>query len=180
MARVEVQSTGEVWEDPEQIKQRLDRHGIVYERWDISKLESAEKPAGMSEQEFLLDLFADEIERLSSERGYRSADVVALTPDTENLGELLAKFDKEHTHSEDEVRFTVAGRGVFAVRGVDGEMYSVEVGPGDLLAVPEGTQHYFTLCSDQKIQCIRLFTNTTGWVADYVDDGASADDIQTR
>lgn len=177
MARVEAQKTGQVWTKPNDIQDLLGRHGIVYEQWDISKLEGADRPDGMSEEQFLLSLFEDEIATISEQRGYHSADVIALSPKTDGLDTVLAKFDKEHTHAEDEVRFTVSGRGIFAVRGRDGEMYSVEVQPGDLLAVPEGTHHYFTLCSDKQIQCIRLFTEKSGWVADYVEGGSSAADI---
>jgi 1,2-dihydroxy-3-keto-5-methylthiopentene dioxygenase len=67
------------------------------------------------------------------------------------------------------VRFVVNGRGIFSVRGTDGEMYDIEVHPGDLLAVPEGTYHYFDLCEDKHIQCIRLFTDKAAWVAHYVE-----------
>ena len=42
------------------------------------------------------------------------------------------KFDKEHTHDEDEVRFILAGRGIFFLN-IAGRVASVEVGPGDML-----------------------------------------------
>lgn len=169
MAIVTHHGSGERTRDPAAIESLLARHGIVYEQWDISKLENAEPAEAQSVEEHILDVFRDEIREISAARGYQSADVIALRPETPNLDELLAKFDREHTHTEDEVRFVVSGRGIFAIRGEDGELYDVEVHPGDLLAVPEGTQHYFTLCDDKQIQCIRLFTDKAGWVAHYVE-----------
>mgnify|MGYP002620456186 CR=1 FL=1 len=172
MAIVTHQPTGTRTTDPDAVRQLLEQHGVVYERWDISRLQSRPCPEGVAIEDHILDVFAPEVKAVSEQRGYRTADVVALKPEMPNLDELLRKFEPEHTHSEDEVRFTVAGRGVFSIRGQDGDMYDVEVHPGDLLAVPEGTRHAFTLCEDRHIQCIRLFTDTSGWVAHYVDESA--------
>ena len=67
------------------------------------------------------------IERLKERGGFVTADVVNITPETPNLEALLAKFSKEHTHSEDEVRFTVRGRGVFHIHPDKGPVFSVTV-----------------------------------------------------
>ncbi|MFN9915503.1 MAG: acireductone dioxygenase, partial [Pirellulaceae bacterium] len=42
-----------------------------------------------------------------------TADVINVHRETPGLDAMLARFNQEHTHSEDEVRFTVSGRGVF-------------------------------------------------------------------
>ena len=55
----------------------------------------------------------DEIEEMKRRGGYVTADVIDVNPATPNLEAMLAKFDKEHTHDEDEVRFILAGRGIF-------------------------------------------------------------------
>lgn len=83
---------------------------------------------------------------------------------------MLARFDKEHTHDEDEVRFILAGRGIFFLH-LNDKIASVEVGPGDLLRVPRGTTHWFTLCEDRRIRAIRWFQDTTGWTPHYTDSG---------
>lgn len=170
MAIVRVPGTGETVTDPAAINALLAQHNIVHETWDIGRLAETPRAEGESDQDHVLRVFADEVARISAQRGYQSADVISLWPSTPNLDELLARFDKEHLHTEDEVRFVVSGRGVFAIRGADGQMYDVEVHPGDLLAVPEGTRHWFTLCEDRHIQCIRLFTDKAGWVAHYVNN----------
>ena len=54
-----------------------------------------------------------EIEEMKRRGGYVTADVIDVNPATPNLDVMLAKFDKEHTHDEDEVRFILAGRGIF-------------------------------------------------------------------
>lgn len=170
MAIVTKQSTGEKLEDPNAIREMLESNEVIFEQWDISRLATTPKAEGETDQDHVLRAFSDEVKRISVARGYQSADVISLWPDTPNLDAVLAKFDKEHFHSEDEVRFVVSGRGIFAIRGLDGEMYDVEVHPGDLLAVPEGKHHYFELCEDKHIQCIRLFTDKAGWIAHYIED----------
>lgn len=154
--------------DPGAIAALLAEHGLAFEQWPIQRLAETPRAPDQTPEEHVLSVFAPEVERLKAERGYKTADVIALTPETPQLETLLAKFDREHLHTEDEVRFVVSGRGVFSIRGQDGHLYDVEVQPGDLLTVPEGTHHAFTLCDDRQIQCIRLFTDMSGWVAHYV------------
>lgn len=168
MAIVRNRTTGASFEDSGEIATLLDAHGILFEQWDISKLTSTPKTADETPEAHVLRTFAAEVSALCETRGYETADVIALTENTPNLETILAKFDKEHYHTEDEVRFVVSGRGIFVIRGKDEQLYDVEVHPGDLLAVPEGTQHWFELCEDKQIQCIRLFTDTSGWTAHYV------------
>ena len=97
-----------------------------------------------------------------------TADVIDVNPSTTDLEAMLARFDKEHTHDEDEVRFILAGRGIFFLH-IDGRVVSVEVGPGDMLRVPRGTTHWFTLCEDRRIRAIRWFQQTSGWTPHYTD-----------
>jgi 1,2-dihydroxy-3-keto-5-methylthiopentene dioxygenase len=82
---------------------------------------------------------------------------------------MLDKFRREHTHSEDEVRFTVKGSGVFHIHPDTGPVFAIQVGPGDLINVPKGTCHWFDLCEERTIQCIRLFQDKAGWTPDYVE-----------
>lgn len=174
MAELRVHGTDTVLTDPDAIKEFVGAYGLDYEVWNIDKLhsEEAKKVEADSEQERILEVFSDEIDALKERGGYQTADVIALTPDTPNLDQLLAKFDKEHEHSEDEVRFVVDGRGVFVIHAPDDKVFDVEVHPGDLLVVPEGTWHWFELCEDKQIKCIRVFTSKEGWVAHYREEAA--------
>lgn len=169
MAELRVRDTDIVLTNPEQIRAFVKEYGLDYERWDIAKLHeaAAAKVEAATEQERILTIFSDELNTLKARGGYQSADVIALTPQTPNLETILAKFDKEHLHTEDEVRFVVDGRGVFTIHAPDDRVFDVEVHPGDLLVVPTDTKHWFTLCEDRTIKCIRVFTSMDGWVAHY-------------
>jgi 1,2-dihydroxy-3-keto-5-methylthiopentene dioxygenase len=59
---------------------------------------------------------------------------------------------------------------VFHVHPDGGPIFGVQVESGDLINVPAGTQHWFNLCDDRTIRCIRLFEDPAGWEAHYVDD----------
>ncbi len=142
--------------------------GIDYERWTLDRV-----PADCSADQ-VLEAYAEEIDAMKQRGGYVTADVIDVNPETPNLDTMLAKFDKEHTHSEDEVRFILAGRGIFFLN-FDGRVASVEVGPGDMLRVPKGTTHWFTLCEDRRIRAIRWFQDTTGWTPHYTGSGVDAE-----
>lgn len=151
-------------DDETEIRWRLAAVGIDYELWDLSRV-----PADASADQ-VLAAYAPEIEAMKQRGGYTTADVIDVHPETPGLDTMLARFDKEHTHSEDEVRFILAGRGIFFLH-LAGRVLSVEVHPGDLLRVPRGTTHWFTLCSDRRIRAIRWFQNTTGWTPEYTNSG---------
>jgi 1,2-dihydroxy-3-keto-5-methylthiopentene dioxygenase len=87
---------------------------------------------------------------------------------------MLDKFSKEHTHTEDEIRFILQGSGVFHINPGDRPVFGIEVHAGDLISVPMGTRHWFDLCGDRRIRAIRLFQDTTGWTPHYVADAVHA------
>jgi 1,2-dihydroxy-3-keto-5-methylthiopentene dioxygenase len=148
-----------------EIRAHLAALGIGFERWDLSRV-PADAPA-----EAVLEAFAPEIDEMKRLGGYTTADVVDVNSEMPGLETMLARFDKEHTHSEDEVRFVLSGRGIFFLN-LDGKVVSIEVHPGDMLRVPQGTTHWFTLCGERRIRAIRWFQDTTGWTPHYTASGA--------
>jgi 1,2-dihydroxy-3-keto-5-methylthiopentene dioxygenase len=150
--------------DEAEIRAALAGAGVDYERWSLDRV-----PVDCSADE-VLSAYAAEIDEMKRRGGYVTADVIDVKPDTPNLDAMLAHFDKEHTHSEDEVRFILAGRGIFFLH-LGAQVYSVEVGPGDMLRVPRGTTHWFTLCEDRRIRAIRWFQQTGGWTPHYTGSG---------
>ena len=150
--------------DESAIRAELATLGIDYERWDLSRV-----PADSSAEQ-VLEAYAAEIDGMKQRGGYRTADVIDVKPDTPGLDAMLARFDREHTHSEDEVRFILAGKGIFFLN-LGGRVVSVEVHAGDMLRVPRGTTHWFTLCEDRRIRAIRWFQETSGWAPHYTDSG---------
>ena len=157
--------------DRAEVEKALKAAGVVYEVWGTERLPKSLSSRNLSqdEKDLLLKAFDDELKRLYQTRGYKTADVVTLYPDTPNLDVMLAKFDKNHIHTDDEVRFIVQGRGVFTLFPKGGEAIDAELHPGDFITVPANYKHYFKLCADRQITAIRVFTDPAGWVANYVD-----------
>ncbi len=166
MARITIQDENRRIDDAQEIAEFLEPYGIYFEHWDV---EGRIGPDASNEE--ILAAYAPEIQRLKEKGGYVTADVINVTPDLEGLDALLDKFSKEHTHSEDEVRFTVKGGGIFHIHPANGPVFAIQVESGDLINVPKDTRHWFDLCSDKTIRCIRLFLDPSGWAAHYVDHG---------
>ena len=154
----------------EAVREFLADFGIEHQEWPLEDRVDPAAPA-----EAILAAYAPEIDDLKRRGGFVTADVIDVRPDTPNLDAMLAKFSKEHTHTEDEVRFILQGNGVFHIHasGPDGsdEVFAIEVGAGDLISVPRDTKHWFDLCADRRIRAIRLFQDTSGWTPHYVDGG---------
>ncbi|MCA9191975.1 MAG: hypothetical protein KDB03_09440 [Planctomycetales bacterium] len=169
MARVIIQDENRTLTDVVEIREFLEPFGIWYENWPTDG-----RLAEDASNEDILKEFESEIEALKRRGGFVTADVINVNPSTPNLDAMLAKFDKEHTHAEDEVRFTVAGRGLFHIHPDSGPVFAVEVESGDMINVPRGTKHWFNLCDDRAIRCIRLFEDPAGWAPLYVDEPVHA------
>ncbi|HEX9982913.1 MAG TPA: cupin domain-containing protein [Thermoanaerobaculia bacterium] len=110
---------------------------------------------------------AETIAAIKREHGYVDEDFIELGPQTPNLDAICAKFDREHYHTEDEVRFVVAGAGIFDVRGETDEWIRIEVAEGDIIVIPANTYHRFYLTEEKRIRCMRLFANHDGWAPLY-------------
>jgi 1,2-dihydroxy-3-keto-5-methylthiopentene dioxygenase len=165
MAVLRYPDTNQTITDELEIRAALADMGIDYERWSLDRV-----PPDCGSADLVLDAYRTEIEEMKHRGGYVTADVIDVNPETPNLDAMLARFDKEHTHSEDEVRFILAGRGIFFLH-LNKRVYSVEVGPGDMLRVPRGTTHWFTLCEDRRIRAVRWFQQTEGWTPHYTGSG---------
>src|SRR5215510_7150756 len=144
--------------------------GVDYEIWEPSASVAADAPA-----EEILAAYSTEIEKLKESGGYVTADVIDVKPQTPGLDEMLAKFNREHWHDDDEVRFIVEGRGLFHLHPQNGPVVGVEVEAGDLIRVPAGFLHLFNLCADRRIRAIRLFKDPAGWTPHYTASGVDGD-----
>lgn len=158
MARLEYQ--GKSYTDPQEIKAIMAEYGVPYERWGVRATNAAA-------DDQILELYKPEIEKLKTEREYQTTDLVALRKDTPNLDVISAKFDKEHHHIDDEVRFTVEGEGVFEINYTDSDRLKFTAEPGDLIVIPAMRRHLFYLTDKKNIRCIRLFKTKEGWEAIY-------------
>ncbi len=167
MARIRIQDENREISDVQEIREFLQPFGIWYEKWDVEGRIGSE-----ATNEEILTAYAPEIDRLKQAGNFVTADVINVSPSTPNLDVLLAKFSKEHTHSEDEVRFTVRGSGVFHIHPENGPVFGIQVESGDLVNVPCGTKHWFDLCNDRTIRCIRLFQDSSGWTPQYIENSS--------
>jgi 1,2-dihydroxy-3-keto-5-methylthiopentene dioxygenase len=151
------------WRD---VRDYLASMGIDYERWEPVAAVGAD-----ASPEEILGAYEEQISKLKRRGGYVTADVIDVKPDTPGLDTMLAKFNIEHRHDEDEVRYIIAGRGLFHIHPEQGPVIAIEVEAGDLIRVPKGTLHWFDLCGDRRIRAIRLFQDVTGWTPHYTHSG---------
>ena len=100
---------------------------------------------------------------------YPTVDAIRLMPDHPDRERLRQTFLAEHTHSEDEVRFFVEGRGLFCLH-LGEEVLQVLCEAGDLINVPAGSKHWFDMGSKPEFCAIRFFDNPQGWVAEFTGD----------
>lgn len=133
--------------------------GVRFERWE------AQSPLmpGASKAE-VLSAYQAQIEQLKADQGYVAVDVVSIDNQHPERETLRAQFLNEHVHSEDEVRFFVAGQGLFNLHLGD-QVYSLLCQRNDLVFVPAGVRHWFDMGERPHFVCIRLFNNPEGWVA---------------
>jgi 1,2-dihydroxy-3-keto-5-methylthiopentene dioxygenase len=120
-----------------------------------------------SEKEQVLTGLDAYFEQLQQTANYQSRDLIVLHPNIPNLDELLAKFDRIHTHSDDEVRYILDGAGIFGFVRPDGSQVELTVEAEEYINVPAGTEHWFYLTPQRRIKAIRYFTGTEGWVPQY-------------
>jgi len=143
------------------IARELAAVGVRFERWEAAQpIEPGAAP------EEVIAAYRADIDRLMQDGGYKAVDVISLKPDHPDRAALRRKFLEEHTHSEDEVRFFVAGSGQFTLH-IGDKVYEVLCEAGDLIGVPDGTRHWFDMSEAPYFVAIRLFTNPEGWVANF-------------
>jgi 1,2-dihydroxy-3-keto-5-methylthiopentene dioxygenase len=170
MAVVRIPDEQRTLEDFSEVRDYLAGIGIEYERWNSDAPLPANTPP-----EQVLEAYAPEIDRLKERGGYTTADVIDISSATPGLDAMLAKFNIEHWHDEDEVRYILAGRGLFHIHPQNGPVIAIEVSAGDLIRVPRGTRHWFDLCGERQIRAIRLFQDPSGWTPHYTSSGVDRD-----
>ena len=161
MAIVSVPEQNLTISDAAQIKDYLAGINIEYEQWETIPLRND------ADEQAVLGTYQAQIDEIMQRGGYTSVDLVDVNSATPGLDQMLNKFNCEHWHDEDEVRFTVQGRGLFHIHPAGKPVVAIEVEPGDMIRVPRGTHHWFNLCGTREIKAIRFFQNKTGWTPHY-------------
>jgi 1,2-dihydroxy-3-keto-5-methylthiopentene dioxygenase len=147
--------------DAATIARELSKIGVTFARWRAT---TPITPGAA--QDDVLAAYRTEVDRLVAQHGFKSVDVVSIAPDHPQRVEMRKKFLDEHLHEEDEVRFFVAGSGLFTLH-VDARVYAIECVEGDLLAVPAGTKHWFDMGAEPSFVAIRFFKEPDGWIGHF-------------
>jgi len=105
-----------------------------------------------------------ELERIRASQGYTYHDFVTCSPDKlPCYEEKIKSFFEEHIHADDEVRYCVEGSGYFDVRDKQDQWIRIAMTPGDLITLPAGIYHRFTMDTHNYIKAMRLFVGDPVW-----------------
>ena len=174
-----------VWADdrPDQPTLRTDDHaaiadalapiGVVFEH-----VAPADRLPDTASQDEVIEAHREIVDRLIAEHGYRLVDVAQLHPvDSDEWRETAAgaraRFLNEHTHDEEEIRYFVAGSGVFYLH-VDGKVHAMLCTAGDLLSVPALTTHWFDMGTAPDFTAIPFFHDDDGWIGTFTGSDISS------
>lgn len=96
--------------------------------------------------------------KIRSDRGYSYMDEITCSPEKmENYEEKLRSFFREHLHSDEEIRMVLEGSGFFDVRDPADKWIRIKVEAGDLIVLPAGSYHRFTL--DVNVSALQLLSS---------------------
>ena len=95
-------------------------------------------------------------------------DTIKIDSSTPNYPELRKKFNREHIHTDYEMRLFTHGSAKFYFKEQD-NVYELTVGPNDLISVPANVKHWFEAGDNPNFAAIRFFTEKDGWEAHYTE-----------
>ncbi|KAK9869218.1 hypothetical protein WA026_002968 [Henosepilachna vigintioctopunctata] len=142
-------------------------------------IEDLYKISGVEYFKLNLDTYTTDgvLANLKEERGYTYEDEIVCSEEClTNYEEKLKTFYQEHLHTDEEIRFIIEGSGYFDVRDKNDEWIRIEVVPGDLIIIPSGIYHRFTLDTKNYIRAKRFFIGEPQWTP-Y---NRPADDMECR
>ena len=164
MAILSIPSTGVQITEAAEIKSFLNKRGVYFDQWtcDVVFEDTAT-------QDEILKAYEKDLKSFMQHGGYLDADVISINKLTENYEAIRAKFLAELTHSEDEIRFFVDGKGIFWFNLENEDpIFNLLCEKGDLISVPTGTKHWFDAGEiNPFVKAIRIFSDTSGWTPEY-------------
>ncbi|KAJ3028912.1 UNVERIFIED_CONTAM: 1,2-dihydroxy-3-keto-5-methylthiopentene dioxygenase [Siphonaria sp. JEL0065] len=108
--------------------------------------------------------YMDKVETICSERKYKNRDVINIHKDTlPNYDQKIKTFFEEHIHEDEEIRFILDGSGYFDVRDKNDQWIRIAAKASDMIILPAGMYHRFTLDTNNYIKAMRLFKEDPQW-----------------
>jgi len=107
------------------------------------------------------------IDQVAQERSYKNRDVINVSK--AGMGDAydskIKGFYQEHLHEDEEIRYILYGAGYFDIREASSDVWiRIRLEQGDLLVLPPGIYHRFTLDEGNYIKAMRLFKEEPQWI----------------
>ncbi|KAF9677635.1 hypothetical protein SADUNF_Sadunf08G0128100 [Salix dunnii] len=107
-----------------------------------------------------------ELKKIREDRGYNYMDLLDICPEkVADFKEKLKNFYTEHIHADEEIRYCLEGSAYFDVRDKDDRWIRIWIKAGDLIILPAGIYHRFTLDTGDYVKLMRLFVGEPVWTA---------------
>lgn len=93
---------------------------------------------------------ATDVEGIAKTRNYVNRDEITVSPAAMGAvyEDKIKMFYDEHMHEDEEIRYILQGAGYFDVRDAQDKWVRIKVEQGDLLILPAGIYHRFTVNED--------------------------------
>lgn len=150
--------------DTEQNDQRLEHHRNPPQFVSLTQLyeKTGVEYFSINVDTYLTDGVLDKIKK---DRGYTYEDDITCSKEClPNYEEKLKSFFEEHLHTDEEIRLVLDGSGYFDVRDGEEQWIRIQVTAGDMIVIPSGIYHRFTLDTNNFIRAKRFFIGEPVWL----------------